>query len=315
MTSFSNSNIKNTLVTALRECGEEMGPKFKSGLRDISIIGSWGGTTIITGIISKSSRKDFKPNRETSGVVLIPLEQSFNDNTLKLLNKNGTGFNTLSKGLFSSFVTSRLTDNFAKGLIQYLNHEKGKKPYFGRGVTPFKSNGGAVMLLLIKYNDKVNNRKIPCLYMVVERNHYKFGNSINFCAGKWDICDGLSSKKDIINTVSYINNPINSIIIHQWKCTITKKGIVIWKKGNQSSYKNPFCGVTGCHSCNKPGQVHRCCHCGSKNHRAKTHFTKNGFMLQKGNCGVHGCIICRLNQQHRCVICNATTHRACVHYK
>ena len=269
--------MNNTKKTCMREFKEEMGPNFIKKMVDKEYtIGSWGKTTVSTCIVKGTSRnKDFKKNRETDGVVLAPLNQSFQGNSIVILNDKGDGF--IEKNNVSKFVKERLTDNFIDGLKKYLI---GDKCSFGRGISSFKNNLGGAMLPLINYKDKTNNIVIPCLYLVKEnKSHKTYGGQLNICAGKYEFKkDGLIGRKK------------KKL---KWICTFTKKNIVIWRKGNNWSYINPHCKVIGCWACKK-GQTHKCSICGSSHHRAKVHFN-NGRIYFKGNCKAMGCITCRRN--------------------
>jgi hypothetical protein len=291
------SFVRDSKKTSLREIKEEMGPSFSSNLKDHNLIGYWGNTAVYVGIVNGLSRsKHFQKNSETTGLVLVPLNQDMEVGShIAVLDKNGTGVVNVNKSNFSSFVLQRLSNDFAKGLNDVLS---GNLPNFSGCLSTSGQNKGAANMVLTNYKDRVNNITVPCLYLVKENRFHKYSNKINFCAGKWEFNDGHINGRNppFAQKTSSKTNPSNR------------------KKFKNVKGRNPYCGVMGCISC-KQGQRHRCPDCGGNDHRGAAHWNKGQKTYQRGHCRVMGCISCKHGQRHYCKVCKSyATHRACEHF-
>ena len=295
---------ENTYNTSYREIREEMGKAFSSYLEKHGHIGYWGNTAVFVGIVNGLSRtKHFQKNSETTGLVLVPLNQDMESGShIAVLNKNGTGFVNVNKSNFSSFVLQRLSNDFVQRLNDFLS---GNQPNFSGCLSTNGQNRGVANMVLTNYKDRVNNIAVPCLYLVKENgSHYQYGNKINFCAGKWEPKDGYingTNPSFAQKTSSKPSSSKSSNKTNPWRRRVVKR-------------RNQNCGVMGCTSC-KRGQRHRCPDCGASDHRGAAHWNKGIKIFQRGNCGVMGCTSCRIGQRHFCKICNRyAMHRACEHF-
>ena len=91
--------------------------------------------------------------------------------------------------------------------------------------------------------------------------------------------------------------------------------IVVWfnQTTQESQFRNPYCGVVGCHTCIKVGQRHFCTICGGSDHRAKSHYRGKILVTSAGYCGLF-CTSCSIGQTHFCKICGGSDHRAKEHF-
>lgn len=186
------SFVRDSKKTSLREIKEEMGRSFSSNLKDHNLIGYWRNTAVYVGIVNGLSRSEhFQKNSETTGLVLVPLNQDMEVGShIAVLDKNGTGVINVNKSNFSSFVLQRLSNDFAKGLNDVLS---GNRPNFSGCLSTSGQNKGAANMVLTNYKVHVNNMTIPCLYLVKENRFHQYSNKINFCAGKWERKDGTTN--------------------------------------------------------------------------------------------------------------------------
>ena len=148
--------VQDSKNTSSREIFEEMGPAFSSNLRNHNHIGYWGNTAVYVGIVNGLSRsKHFQKNSETTGLVLVPLNQEMEAGShIAVLDKNGTGYVNVNKSNFSSFVLQRLSNDLAKGLNDVLS---GIQPNFSGCLSTSGQNKGAANMVLTNYKDRVNN--------------------------------------------------------------------------------------------------------------------------------------------------------------
>ena len=304
--------IRNSKKTSLREIKEEMGPSFSSNLKDHNIIGYWGNTAVYVGIVNGLSRsKHFQKNSETTGLVLVPLNQEMEAGShIAVLDKNGTGFVNVDKSNFSSFVLQRLSNDFAKGLNDVLS---GNLPNFSGCLSTSGQNKGAANMVLTNYKVHVNNMTVPCLYLVKENRSHKYSNKINFCAGKWERKDGTTNGSN--QTIPQKTSSKTSLSKPSSKTSLSKpsNSKKSWRRRVVKG-RNQNCGVMGCTSC-KPGQRHSCPDCGGNDHRGAAHWNKGQKTYKRGHCRVMGCISCKSGQRHYCKVCKSyATHRACEHF-